>query len=175
MVSQAASQVVRVNKVNLDSRSSSVDRARVARSSSSRVSRADPGRKADPANLDRANLDKANLDRPNKDCLASRSNYPSKGPVDRRRSSKANKAAPGQANPGPDQAPRVSQADQVSKSSSASRVLAASPSSVAQVAQANRACLDGKAFRNKVAQEACPVRLVSRSNSAAGQVPSLAR
>jgi len=102
----------------------------VARSSSSRVSKADPDRKADPDKLDRANLDRANLDKANKDCLASRSNYPSKVPVDRRRSSKANKAC--QANP--HQAPRVSLVDQVgqvdraSKSSSASRLLAASPS-----------------------------------------------
>ena len=38
-------------------------------------------------------------------------------------------------------------------------------------ALANKVCLDSKAFRNKVAREACRVRLVSRSNSAAGKAP----
>jgi len=98
---------------------------------SSRVSKADPDRKAGPDNLDKANLDKAN-----KDCRASKSNMASKVPVDRRRSSKANKAEPGQApaSLAPDKAPPVSQvdpagqADQASTSSSASKVPAASPS-----------------------------------------------
>jgi hypothetical protein len=214
-VNQAASQVVRVNKVSLDSRSSSVDPARVARRNSSRVNRGEPDRKADPDKPDRANLDsnrdclasrsnsankvlaarhcskvnkaepdrkaapdkpdkakpdKANLDKANRDCRASRSNSASKVLV-ARRSSKVAEPGRARASLAPDKASRVGQVDRASKSSSASRVLAASPSSAAQAALANKACLDSKAFRSKVAQEACPVRLVSRSNSAAGKAP----
>ena len=131
--------------------------------------------RADPDKLDRANLDKANKVSPD-----SRSNSASKGPVDRRRSSKANKAEPGRARASLDKAPRVSpagqggqavQVDRASKNNSASRPPVASRSSAAQPARDNKTCPDSKAFRSKVAREACPVRLVSRSNSAAGKVP----
>ena len=123
-----------LDKANKDcraSRSNSASKVPVDRRRSSRVSKAEPDRKAEPDNLDKANLDRAN-----KACLASRNNSASKVLVDRRRSSKANKAEPGQApaSLAPDKAPPVSQVDpagqvdQASKSSSASRVLAASPS-----------------------------------------------